>query len=247
MKSFQQTQLALAKHLRAPDQYAAPTGLEDRRVTIYRDLIYNNIEGFIAGSFPVLRSLLSDTHWHVMVRDFIARHECQTPYFLEISQEFLSYLMHERGRVEGDPVFMLELAHYEWVELAIDIAEATIPEASVLPQDLLLSRPQVSPLVMCLQYQYPVHKIAVHFQPTKPEPTQLVVYRNRDDDVKFMAANTITLRLLFLLQNTDYKNLETVLHQIAVELQHANPQSLVSDGIHLVTDLAKLSIISHFE
>lgn len=246
MKSFQQIQADLAQHLRSPDQYAAPADIEERRIGIYRDLIYNNIESFIAGGFPVLRSLMPDQHWHNMVRDFIARHSCQTPYFLEISQEYLHYLMHERGRVEGDPVFMLELAHYEWVELALDIAEVTITDASVFPQDLLSSRPQVSPLVTCLQYQYPVHKISPSYQPTQPEPTQLVVYRNRHDEVKFMAANAITLRLLFLLQDPECKNLGAVFTQLAQELEHKNPQQLTNDGLILIKELVDLSIISHF-
>lgn len=246
MKNFQQTQLDFALHLRDPDQYPAPVDIEDRRMSIYRDLIYNNIESFIAGGFPVLRSLMADDHWHAMVRDFIMRHACQTPYFLEISQEFLHYLMQERGRVAGDPVFMLELAHYEWVELAMDIAEASVPMASAIPENLLASRPQVSPLVMCLEYQYPVHKIAPHFQPTQPEPTQLVVYRNRADEVKFMIANAITLRLLFLLQQPECEHLGAALTKIAQELQHQNPQSLNRDGLIRINELAELSIISHF-
>lgn len=246
MKSFQQTQLAFSKHLRAPEQYPAPMDIEDRRMGIYRDLIYNNIESFIAGAFPVLRSLMADDHWHSMVRDFIAKHYCQTPYFLEISQEFLQYVMQERGSVAGDPVFMLELAHYEWVELALDIAEANIPMPSPIPENIVASRPQVSPLVVCLEYQYPVHKIAPSYQPLAPEPTQLIVYRNREDEVKFMAANAITLRLLFLLQDPHCHNLEAALTQISQELMHANPQQLVNDGVVLMKELVQLSIISHF-
>ncbi len=246
MKSFQQTQLAFSKHLRAPEQYPAPMDIEDRRMGIYRDLIYNNIESFIAGAFPVLRSLMADDHWHSMVRDFIAKHHCQTPYFLEISQEFLQYVMQERGSVEGDPVFMLELAHYEWVELALDIAEANIPMPSPIPENIVASRPQVSPLVVCLEYQYPVHKISPSYQPLAPEPTQLIVYRNREDEVKFMAANAITLRLLFLLQDPNCHNLEAALTQISQELMHANPQQLVNDGVGLMQELVQLSIISHF-
>lgn len=247
MKKFQQTQLDFALHLRAPDHFPAPADVEGRRVAIYRDLIYNNIESFITGAFPVLRSLIAEDHWHAMVRDFIARHKCQTPYFLEISEEFLHYLMHVRGNVQGDPVFMVELAHYEWVELALDIAEPVLPAQSTLPQDLLVSKPKVSPLVICLQYQYPVHKIALNFQPSEPEPTQLIVYRNRKDEVKFMVANAITLRLLSLLQQPPNQYLGAVLVQIAQELQHNYPPKLISDGLILVKELTELSIISHFE
>lgn len=247
MKSFQETQLAFTQHLRAPDLYPAPAAMDDRRMGIYRELVYNNIENFIASVFPVLRSLLSDAHWHLMVRDFIHRHRCQTPYFLEISEEFLQYLMQERGLCDGDPAFLLELAHYEWIELALDVNEASIPRASSYPVAPLLSRPRVSPLAICLNYQYPVHKISPRYQPLVPEPAHLVVYRNREDKVRFMAANAMTLRLLYLLQTNAQADLGAQLHIIANELQHKQPETLFDEAQMLINDLFKLDIISHFD
>lgn len=247
MNSFQETQLAFARHLRAPDLYPAPAEMDDQRMGIYRELIYNNIESFIANVFPVLRSLLSDGHWHLMVRDFIHRHRCQTPYFLEISEEFLQYLMQERSLCEGDPAFLLELAHYEWIELALDVNEAIIPAISAYPTELLLSKPRVSPLAICLSYQYPVHNISLRNQPSVPELTQLVVYRNREDKVRFMAANAMTLRLLYLLQTNTQANLGDQLHLIATELQHNQPEILFSEAQTLINELFKLDIISHFD
>ena len=41
---FQQTQYAFAAHLRDPDANPAPPDIEDRRMKIYRELVYNNIE-----------------------------------------------------------------------------------------------------------------------------------------------------------------------------------------------------------
>lgn len=247
MKSFQDAQLAFTRHLRAPDLYPAPVAIDDRRMGIYRELVYNNIENFIANVFPVTRSLVSDDYWHLLIRDFIHQHRCQTPYFLEISEEFLQFLMQERGLREGDPVFLLELAHYEWIELALDVNEECIPAVSVYPDDLLASRPRVSPLVVCLNYQYPVHNISPDYQPAAPEPTQLVVYRNRIDKVCFMAANTVTLRLLYLLQTDSTECLEALLGIIASELQHPNPAVLFNDSQHLIADLFTLDIISHFD
>jgi hypothetical protein len=247
MKSFQETQLVFTQHLRAPDLHPAPTEMDDRRMGIYRELVYNNIESFVANVFPVLRSLLSDAHWHSMVRDFIHRHRCQTPYFLEISEEFLQYLMQERGLSEGDPVFLLELAHYEWIELALDVNEANIPPASGYPIEPLLSKPRVSPLVICLSYQYPVHKISPRHQFSVPELTQLVVYRNREDKVRFMAANAMTLRLLYLLQTNTQANLGDQLHIIANELQHNQPEILFDEAQALINELFTLDIISHFD
>ncbi len=252
MKTFQQTQLAFARHMRAPQEYPAPTGIEDRRLGIYRELVYNNIESLIATVFPVLRSLLPNSHWHSMVRDFIQHHECKTPYFLEISEEFLHYLAQERGVREGDPVFLLELAHYEWIELALDVSEESIPPAGDLPADVMAAKPRVSPLVAVLAYQYPVHKISPQYQPQLPEPVHLVVYRNRADKVCFMETNPLTQRLLSLLQSCSElqscsDTLADVVGIIAKELGQQNMGGLADNALARITHLFSASVISHFE
>ncbi|MCG8671389.1 MAG: DNA-binding domain-containing protein, partial [Pseudomonadales bacterium] len=99
--SFQQAQYNFAAHIRNPEKNPAPKEIEDRRMGIYRDLFYKNIESFIANGFPVLRKITGDDEWHAMVRDFIDRHQSQSPYFVEIAQEFLKYLDEERGEVES--------------------------------------------------------------------------------------------------------------------------------------------------
>ena len=124
--AFQKKQYEFAAHIRNPEQHVRPNEVEDRRMAIYRDLFYNNVEGFISNTFPVLRSLTDDEHWHEMVRDFFSRHHCKTPLFLEIPEEFLNYLQEEREPNPDDPAFLIELAHYEWVELALSVDEDEI-------------------------------------------------------------------------------------------------------------------------
>lgn len=243
---FQHSQYRLAAHLRDPEQNPAPADIEDRRLGIYRELIYNNIESFIAGGFPVLRALYSDQRWRAMVRDFIRSHQSHTPYFLEISQEFLRYLQEERGVQAGDPAFLLELAHYEWVELALDISPETLPEPQDLDrQSLMERRPLVSPLAWRLSYQYPVHRIGPDFQPEQPpeQPSFLIVYRNRKEQVRFMEANAVTIRLLQLLEEGESLSGRAALEQIAVELQHPQPDQVVANGQSLLAQLSELDII----
>ena len=55
MLEFQKLQAQLTAHIRNPALAAAPGGIEDRRLNIYRELFYNNIEGFLANAFPVVR------------------------------------------------------------------------------------------------------------------------------------------------------------------------------------------------
>ncbi len=248
---FQAGQLAFAAHLRDPAENPAPVDIEDRRMAIYRDLIYNNIESFLQGGFPVLRSLFSDDNWHQLVRGFVKDHRCHTPYFLEISQEFLLYLREGKACIPDDLPFILELAHYEWVELALDVSPETLPELSPgptvdtnQPESVLDISLQISPLAWRLNYNYPVQKICLDYQPLEapPQPTSLVVYRGPDEEIHFFESNAVTMRLLQLLEN-DQLNARQALEQVALELQHPEPETLVAMGETIIQQLLDLSIL----
>ena len=129
--AFVRQQYAFAAHIRNPEKKPNPEGIEERRMKIYRELFYNNVEGFIANTYPVLRRILSDDRWHGMIRDYFAHHLAHTPLFPEMPREFLKYLEHERIPQPDDPPFLLELAHYEWVELALSLLDEKIDETDI--------------------------------------------------------------------------------------------------------------------
>ncbi|UCB54287.1 MAG: putative DNA-binding domain-containing protein, partial [Thiotrichales bacterium] len=216
------------------------------RIGIYRDLLYNNVEGFIASGFPVLRSIYSDENWHRMVRDFFSRHQSTTPYFLEISQEFLDYLQSERQPQPEDPQGLLELAHYEWVELALMVAEESFDLDRIDPNgDLLQGHPVLSPVAWPLAYQFPVHKMGPDYLPDAPpeQPTYLVVYRNRMDEVRFLEINPVTARLINLLQEKPEISGELALDQIVQEMNHPNHDLVIQAGLTALQELQSYGIV----
>jgi hypothetical protein len=246
MATLQAVQDQLTAYIRNPDAVAAPAGIEQRRLNIYRDLFYNNIEGFLSSGFPVLRDIISDERWYAMVRDFMVKHRCHTPYFMEIAQEFLLYVQQSRGAEAGDPGFMQELAHYEWVELALDIADEELDSSAVAADgDLLLGLPLVSPLAWSLSYQYPVHQIGPSRQPSQPpeQPTYLVVYRDSSDQVGFMEANAVTARLLEILRAGQVTCGRAALLQLATEMQHPQPDQVLDSGLSTLQQLRSLDIL----
>ena len=83
---------AMARHVRDPAAHAGPPGIEARRLKIYRDLVYNNLDGLLAGNFPVIRSLHDEAQWQARVRDFYREHRSHTPLFTEIAREFIRHL-----------------------------------------------------------------------------------------------------------------------------------------------------------
>ena len=226
---FQALQRRFASHLRNPARHPAPAGIEERRLDIYRDLFFNNVSGFIRQGFPVLHSLLNAGRWERLVRAFFELHACRTPYFLEIPQEFVAFLASGHGAEEGDPPFLLELAHYEWMELVLDASTETLPDTGFHPDgDLLRAIPQLSPLHTVLAYHYPVHLICEDYQPQAPlpEPVWLLVYRNRDDVVKFMEINAPTARLLALIDEHPQLTGREVVALLAGELHFDESQLL---------------------
>jgi hypothetical protein len=246
--SLEQAQREFTAHIRDPATVTGPPGVEKRRMKIYNDLVYNNIEGFISGGFPVTRSLYRDEDWHRLVRCFVRDGRCQTPYFLEISQEFIQFLMQQYVLSPVDPPFLLELVHYEWVELALDVAEEEIEEEDAgVSVDPLEGVPVLSPLVWNLSYQYPVHKIGPGFEPDVPptEATYLVVYRNRDDEVGFLESNAATARLLELLRDNDScLNGLALLEQLAAEMNATSVTSVVEFGANMLRQFMEQDIVT---
>ena len=246
MADFKQHQQQFAAHIRNPVSNPAPEGIEDRRMAIYRELFFNNVEGFLSNTFPVLKSIISQDDWLAMAKDFFSRHACETPLFSEISQEFIDYLQNERESQPHDPSFMLELAHYEWIEMAVAISDEDQGLPAADPNgDLLRQHPLLSPVMRNLSYQFPVHKISPDFQPQQipDEMTHLVVFRNRQDEVRFLEINAVTQQLIEILkQNPNATGLDAV-RMIAEALQHPDPDVIMTAGENLLYDLRHKDII----
>lgn len=240
MDALRESQMRMASYLRDPDHSPPPDGIEERRLKVYRDLVFNNVEGFIRGGFPVLRSLYGDDDWYGLVRSFMDGHRCRSPYFLEISQEFIRYLAEEHQRRECDPPFLAELAHYEWVELALDVAIEELPPER--PADGS-GRLQLSPLAWVLSYRFPVHQIGPGLQPEAPgEGCYLVVYRDRSDVVNFMEVNAATARLLALFQEGGVSEADAVIERLADEMQ-ADPATIRPFAMEQVQTFLRATVL----
>lgn len=173
-------------------------------MAIYRELFFDNLADLLGGAFPVARRILGPDRWKRLIRDFYAGHRAQTPYFLELPREFAEWLRARETRAGDEPAFLDELAHYEWVELALSISEEELPAAaspSASPLDLPLA---VSPLAWPLAYRWPVHRLSPDHQPPEPPavPTFLVVYRDASDAVQFLEIGAETARLLDMLEQS---------------------------------------------
>lgn len=234
--AFKQVQYEFTAHVRDPEHQPVPDNIENRRMSIYRDLIFNNINDTLQKAFPVIRSLYDETAWRAMVRDFIIKHQCKTPLFVEIAREFINYLNDERVN-DTDPPFLQELAHYEWVELALSIAEDDFTATPLTAnEDSLSLKLTQSPLAWLFVYQYPVHQISVENQPQQPAeiPACLLVQRIQEDDIKFIELNPLSARLLELVAGgmTGYE----AVNEVVTAMQHPNPEVVQNGARQMITD-----------
>ncbi len=245
-QKFKEVQYEFTAHLRDPDNNPAPSEIEDRRLEIYRGLLFRNVQGFLASGFPVTRKLYSDDAWHRMVRDFFSNHQSHSPYFRDISKEFLIYLNEERKPQPEDPNFLLELTHYEWLEIMLSFIDTEIKLDGINQDGNLLKQiPVLSPLTRLNRYNYPVHKIKPDFQPkTAPEqPTFILVYRDQQDKVGFMEMNPMTARLVELVAGNETQTGEEILLSIAKEIPSLSQDVIMHGGHTTLTQLREKDIV----
>ena len=246
-RAFQEKQYALAAHIRDPERRPPPEGMEDRRLAIYRGLFFNNLKNLLATFFPVLRKLHDAERWAHFIREFMRRHRARTPYFLELPEEFLSFLQDEYEVRDDDFPFLLELAHYEYVELALSVStEANDADSVDSAGNLLDAVPMKSALAWVYAYRYPVHRISPTFVPEEPadEPIYLAVYRQPNDEVGFLELNAATAGLLNAIdENETNRTGRQLLRDVASDIGYPDVDAFIEHGRAALEQMRELGIL----
>ncbi|RAI68233.1 DUF2063 domain-containing protein [Pseudomonas fluorescens] len=240
----QQTTMGL--YLRDPERNAPPTGMDPARAQVYRDLVFANLSSLLSGTFPVLVKIIGNERWGSLVRIFLRDYRARTPKFGEIAEEFVEFLATgpEALGEGGWPPFMVELAHYEWVEMALQQSDAeplVVGDAA-----LLLDRPlQVSPLAWPLAYAWPVQLLGPDFQPDAlpDQPTFLLVRRAEDWSVRFSGLSPLAWRLLQRI--VEFPELTGVaqLQGLAVEAGQIGSSVFFEGGVGLLRQMHEEGVV----
>lgn len=238
MSDFMALQQQWTTWLRQPSAVQMPH-VESRRLFIYRELFFNNISSFVENTFPLLKKHLPAQHWQSLLEDFFAKHYCQTPYFAHIADEFLQFLGTQSALLQAYP-WMFELAHFEWVELAAEIADDSMPV--FVQGDFWQQIPVVSPFVWPLVYQWPVQSFAQQKNVPEPEACSLILYRNQQHDVQVMQTNPLTLMLLQKLQHNHQQTGTQIFADLAQQLQ-TDKLALCAAGQEIVEQFIAADIL----
>ncbi|HSI25488.1 MAG TPA: putative DNA-binding domain-containing protein, partial [Methylotenera sp.] len=175
--------------------------------------------------------------WRALVKDFVQNYSAQSPIFREIPQQFLTFLNMQTSL----PAFLAELAHYEWVELAVS-AQPTEPVKLSKKMNLLRENPVLAPAHKLLEYDFAVHKITKGKLPRIAEKTYFLVFRNAEFEVKFIELNPITFQLLKLIEKNELTG-EQALIRLAESIQHPNVDAVIAFGAEILNDLANQQAI----
>lgn len=231
--------------IKNPSSFEAENSDVKRRMAIYQTLFFNNINGFVSTGFPVLKSLIQDADWQVLVRTFFIQHSCRSPYFVEISKAFVEYLSVAPTLSIELPEFAAELAHYEWLELDVSIRKHAAPVNYYNANDTV-THVAVSPFATLVSYAYAVHLIGPDYQPQAPEQEQqyYVVYRDKHQSVQFAHINAITAMLLNLLeQQRSGMSLTELGTQLTQQLPHIDEPTVLQGMQFTLTDMLEKGIV----
>lgn len=238
MLDFQRYQITFTAHIRNPKAHKKPAIVPDTRMAVYREIVFNNILGSVSACFPVCKNILGARAWRKLVRQFFANHQANSPIFREIPQQFLQFL----NDVKDLPAYLQQLAHYEWVELAVGSQQTAVAELSK-EMDLLNERPILAPANMLLEYDYAVHKISKRHIPNTTEKTYLLVFRNSEHQVKFVELNAMTFQLLGLIQKNEMTG-KQALSWLAKAVNHPDTDAMIRFGTRILADLANQQAIA---
>ena len=248
-QSFQTTQKTFVDAIKDPQTFCDTDADHIRRMKIYQSLFYNNIDNFVSTGFPVLKSIVvkqyGEKGWESIVRQFFIEHECRSPYFAEISKEFVEYLSTEPNFDITLPDFAAELAHYEWLELDVSIRKNE-DDIEFYQQGNNVTAIRVSPYASLAAYQFEVHLIGEDYIPEQPAQEQqfYVVYRDREFDVQFAHVNPVTAILVNTLEQNE---LGMEIGQLAESLCQQLPQipsNVLINGMNqILTDMLQKGIL----
>ena len=228
-RDFQQTQAEFTHWLRQPGAAVLPAGVLPARMHTYRELLFNNVISFVDITFPVAKALLPESLWQRLSEHFFADHHCHSPFFYDISLHFREFVVALDWPELADFPWLTELLHYEWMELAADIAEE--PNPSIAPDCVLADesfwRRIDAPIRLAmpawpLAYQWPVAGWSVETDPAdlQAQAQAVVLWRNRDDDVRSLTVEPLTA---WLVERIQLAGQTQTLRSLANELISASP------------------------
>jgi hypothetical protein len=236
---FSDYQAAFAARIRDPKQAPRPHGAPAKRMRVYEELLFNNLESFLLACYPITRQILCARPWKQTVRRFFSEYRSHSPLFRDIPKAFLDWMETRHTSLFPALPFLAEFMHYEWLELAVSVSPEEPEMAAIEPDgDLLLGHPALHPTARLACFRYPVHRIGPRFKPAAPDMQAhcYLLFRDETDAVRFIQLNLLSARLLDLLRAHPSSGREALAH-LAGQTDPNQYDRLVQAGGDLLRNL----------
>ncbi len=127
--------------------------LPEERLSIYRNLVFNNIEDTCSKAFPIAKLFLNKK-WEKLISEFLKKHKFTSPYLWEVPKEFIDFL-YTKNFFQDKPL-LKEIMLYEWIE--IELFNEDIP---VMESEFSWYRVyRFSNTARLFSFDYPVHRVS---------------------------------------------------------------------------------------
>ena len=258
MKAFQHEQRTFVAALRQIST-ELPQGVSARRMQVYQRLAFNNIDSLLSRALPICQQLLNRTgQWQPLIQQFIQNSEqLHSPYFADLSKALVQLLAEPTAALKALelPAFAAELAHYEWLELAAQLApqpshcNPTLEISTLADEQLLQCELTTATSLQIGYYHWPVMQISPATSETilaagaKTEPYIIAVHCSVDGNTHFTALNSLAAALISQLQQQQTLQLHQQLEQLAQSRLDISLHQLLCHAPKLIRQLAQNGLL----
>ncbi len=177
-------------------------GVTKNRLHHYRRLIYNIVDDTMATAFPITKEWLNSDEWDILISDFLAKHQAQTPQVWKLPSEFYSFVKQQNYSVKFNKEALNDLLFFEWIEIEVHTTPDIVVDKFNKQGDLLRDKLVLNPHFRLVQLTYPVHIHHAGIAQEKSGEWYVLVYRNYEtNSVHFMQLSL--LHLFIIEQLTD--------------------------------------------
>ena len=188
-----------------------PPYLDEKRVLVYRNIIFGNIERLISSSFPILKSFFQEENWQQLIQGFILDYQCQTPYFADIAFEFYCFFQQQK-KYHRDILYAI--LDYEYSLLALNLQKASLEKMIDIEHFSNVFQFKLYEVSQLKFYHYPVNALSSNDVTQSEQDTWLLLYRHHSTyETECLELNALTYQLLSIIKQFQSINFEELVSQ----------------------------------
>lgn len=214
------------------------------RLLVYRSLVHGRFRGAIEATLPRTVALLGAQRLDAEIAAFLHARASRSPYLRDVAAELVVWAAARWAADPELPAHLLDLARHEL--LWLDVAAALDDEdADVRPDLSLDARLVFQGAAVVARYGFAVHRAtgeAVSDLAPAPGPVAVLVYRDREQDVRCLELPPIAAEILQRLVRDRATLRSAVVDGCAAAGAEADGDVLAGT-VALLTDLAERGVL----